>query len=155
MGSQSQDSNLLLTRPWGSYTLIGWCVWCDVDTVEAIQEEVCHSSLFKASCPDGHVMFVQSARYGRFRTSRCITEGLGYLGCETNVLHVIDSLCSGRPSCEVKVEDATFYGVIPCHNDVKSHLSITYSCLKGIVFRGYCLTVLRLLAVSIWEVYRP
>lgn len=104
---------------------------CDVDTLESNQVEVCHSSVFRATCPDGHVLYVQSARYGRPRASRCVTEGLGYLDCEANVLHVLDSLCSGRPSCEVKVEDATFYGVTPCHQDLKAHLSVIYTCLPG------------------------
>ena len=43
-------------------------------------QEYCQWETFKASCPDHHVVVMQSAIYGRMKYGRCIRRDYGYVG---------------------------------------------------------------------------
>ena len=46
---------------------------------------------------------VTNATYGRMRIGRCVDANLGHLGCQGDVLGVVDRHCSGRQRCELRV----------------------------------------------------
>ena len=65
------------------------------------------------------------------RINRCVKKDFGYVGCGRDVMNEIDSQCSGRRACRVRVLDESFPKTQPCHEDLKSYLQVTYKCIKG------------------------
>ena len=53
------------------------------------------------------------------------------MGCEANVMAHMDSRCSGRRSCEIRIPDVTLDRVNPCPKDFKTYLHASYGCVKG------------------------
>lgn len=84
------------------------------------------------------------ARWGRMEANRClkihpnVLAALGrdplFLGCSRNVLPLLDSKCSGRPECEVHIPDPQLDEVKPCYQDLKSFLTASYSCVRGMIY---------------------
>jgi len=72
---------------------------------------------------------MQNAKYGRMRSGRCIS-GEGYIGCSTDVTSYMDTQCSGRRTCEVKVTSLADV-VQPCRRDFTSYLEASFKCVKG------------------------
>ena len=72
-----------------------------------------------------------SALYGRHGISRCVARDYGSLGCKSDVISAVDALCSGQQTCEFEVDDDNFVSYKPCPKDFKSHLRISYVCVKG------------------------
>jgi len=62
---------------------------------------------------------------------RCVTGDFGYLNCQRDVMLELQSACSGRQSCQLRVDDTAFRRVDPCHRDLKSHLVVTFTCNTG------------------------
>ena len=93
--------------------------------------DYCQSEHFQPSCGPDEVILVRSARYGRLRLGRCVSEDFGYLGCVNDVIAQMDARCSGRQACDVRVEDESFRLTKPCHKDLKSYLEVDYDCIKG------------------------
>lgn len=93
----------------------------------------CQSDYFRVKCDQDEVILMTHAKYGRMRISRCVKENFGYIGCLVDVLSIMDSHCSGRRSCSVRVLDDNFENYKPCHDDLKSYLEITYTCVKGLI----------------------
>ena len=58
----------------------------------------------------------------------------GYVACQADVMAHMDSRCSGRRSCEIRIPDKTLDGVNPCPQDFKTYLEASYGCVKGIPF---------------------
>ncbi len=88
---------------------------------------------FDASCADGKVIVVNSAKFGRMGLGRCVTKNYGFLGCSADVLNLVDSRCSGRQRCKFGVADPAV-GILntsPCPKDFSSYLQTTYTCQKG------------------------
>jgi len=76
-------------------------------------------------------VLVQRARYGRMNLSKCVRENFGYIGCSNDVIDIVDSHCSGRRTCSLRVLDENFMNMKPCHEDLKLYLSVQYSCVEG------------------------
>ena len=64
----------------------------------------------------------------------------GYVGCEANVMAHMDSRCSGRRSCEIRIPDVTLDRANPCPKDFKTYLHASYGCVKGIVLFSFLIT---------------
>jgi len=75
---------------------------------------------------------METARYGRMRLGRCIKYDLGFIGCSADVRGLADSICSGRRRCEIPLPNEAFDRVNPCLSELKSYLTASYRCLKGI-----------------------
>ena len=75
---------------------------------------------------------MDSAKYGRMRVGRCVKKNFGFVGCATDVLDYVDTMCSGRRSCKVRIFDDTFNRMKPCHEDLKSYLEATHHCVPGL-----------------------
>ncbi|ELU00788.1 hypothetical protein CAPTEDRAFT_220546 [Capitella teleta] len=83
--------------------------------------EVCQPETFIAKCDDQSVIVMETAFYGRMKEGRCLTDEFGNLGCKHDVIKEMDAFCSGKRSCEVKVDDSSFPSAI-CHKQLKSYL---------------------------------
>lgn len=94
-------------------------------------EDYCQRESFNASCPDGHVVIMTEALYGRMHVGRCVNDM--HIGCRANVREFMDRLCSGRQSCSVPVRKLMDYAQ-PCDEDYTSFLSTRYKCIKGTIY---------------------
>jgi len=77
------------------------------------------------------VVVMLAAEYGRMRIGRCVEDGLGFLGCSSNVLSLADRKCSGRQSCRISIPDKDFDSTRPCNKEVKVYLEASYVCKSG------------------------
>ena len=94
--------------------------------------EYCNLETFNASCPRiNDVIIIHRARYGRMKLGRCVTRNLGYVGCEADVLQILDARCSGKRRCEISIPDAHLHATRACPDDTTSYLEVSYSCLQG------------------------
>ena len=96
-----------------------------------ITGEFCSSESFDIACNLDEAILMQSALYGRMQPGRCISAEYDHsIGCYSDVLHYMDSQCSGRQKCKILI--ATLEAVAqPCQKDFKSYLQATYRCVKG------------------------
>ena len=93
--------------------------------------EYCPWETFKASCKSDEVIIMETARYGRMHLGRCVKNDLGYVGCFTDVLDLLDSRCSGKNQCEFQTPDRELSKLQPCLEDLTSYLEASYRCVKG------------------------
>lgn len=93
-------------------------------------KEYCQWEVFNATCPDDHVILLETAHYGRMRLGRCLTTDV-YIGCGSDVLRQLDSRCSGRQSCEIAVPDASLHQQLPCPKDMTAYLEVGFTCVRG------------------------
>ena len=77
---------------------------------------------------------MQTAVYGRMRKGRCVQYDI-QLGCSADVRGVLDSKCSGRRQCNVKIND-DFMELSSCPRELRGYLEATYSCRKCECKRG-------------------
>ena len=87
---------------------------------------------FNPICGHDEVVIMTRAQYGRMRLGRCVQMDLGYLGCHTDVLSLMDSRCSGRQSCQINLPNPIFTDINPCLEELKNYLEASYNCIKGI-----------------------
>jgi len=71
----------------------------------------------------------QQARYGRIRLGRCVEIDLGYIGCQRDVLDVVDRRCSGLRVCEMRIPDAELENTRACLKELKTYLHVSYRCV--------------------------
>ena len=74
---------------------------------------------------------MKSALYGQMKLGRCITDDLGYLGCQSDVLAHFDQECSGKKRCEVFVTETHINAQGGCRNGLLRYLETEYVCVKG------------------------
>ena len=56
----------------------------------------------------------------------------GYIGCGSNVLHVMDGACSGRKECQYDVvPNADLEELTSCSQAMKMYLDSSYECVRG------------------------
>ena len=67
--------------------------------------DFCHNEVFKVRCPEGQLLMITGADYGRMRMGTCVKKSWGILGCSVSVLDQAHRRCSGRDSCEIKVRE--------------------------------------------------
>lgn len=92
--------------------------------------EYCQSEHFEASCPEGSIILMRTAEYGRMNYGRCITSNYGN-DCSVNVIFYFDQKCSGRQSCKVYVGDPVLHKMQPCSKDLNTYLEASYECIPG------------------------
>ena len=93
--------------------------------------EYCVDDSFNPQCPNGEIILMRSALYGRMRLSKCLPVDLGHMGCQSNVLSQFDQECSGKESCEVLVTDKHINAQSGCVIGLQSYLETEYNCVKG------------------------
>src|SRR6218665_124510 len=95
--------------------------------------EYCQQEFFNVTCPGPNdVIIMESARFGRMRTGRCITGSYGNLGCSKDAILYFERKCSGRSKCKVFVGDPNLMKLNPCQErELTSYLEAKYSCVPG------------------------
>jgi len=91
----------------------------------------CETEAFNASCELGSAILMTHARYGRMRLSRCVRHDYGHVGCASDVIDLVDTRCSARRRCSIRVPDALLATTKPCPDDLKPYLEARYVCVKG------------------------
>ena len=54
---------------------------------------------------------------------------LGYVGCQRDVLGIVDRRCSGLRVCEIRIPDAELEGTRACIKELKTYLHVAYRCV--------------------------
>jgi len=85
--------------------------------------------VFRAECADGEVVVVDEARYGRMSLGRCVELDLGYIGCQRDVVDIVDRRCSGLRVCEMRIPDAELESTRACLKELKTYLQVSYHCV--------------------------
>lgn len=94
--------------------------------------EYCSLETFQPSCAANEVVIMTHAKYGRMKIGRCLERDYGYLGCEANVLHILDGLCSGKEHCRIATSSANMHNVLDClPQDLRPYLEVDYKCQQG------------------------
>ena len=101
--------------------------------------EFCNSEVFQPSCLKNEVIFIEKAIYGRKEFGRCLrSEGVatskymndeGFVGCYSDVRHIIETQCAGQPRCEVYVSKID--GDTKCLDFLKEYLDVEFTCFNG------------------------
>ena len=85
---------------------------------------------FEASCPEGHVILMEVAKYGRMKLGKCLTRDY-YVGCAADVTAHLHGRCSGRRECTMLIPDPVLFQAQPCPDDLVAYLEASYSCVPG------------------------
>ena len=102
-------------------------------------KEFCIHETFETHCKQNEVVFIEKAMYGRQRYGKCLSiedepnelirQSKGFIGCFSDVKHIIETRCAGRQNCElsvVKIQVET-----NCSKSLLKYLDVNYLCLKG------------------------
>ena len=55
-----------------------------------------------------------------------------YFGCSVDVLEFLDSKCSGKPGCNVRVNEQELLLLnSSCYTDLMKYLESSYACVSG------------------------
>ena len=72
-----------------------------------------------------------SASYGRMEITHCI-EVDEFIGCENDVLFLLDQWCSGRQTCQMQIAVRELKAAnSACLRYLQMYLEFDYVCLKG------------------------
>jgi len=97
---------------------------------EAVSGEYCHFETFRPRCRwRNEVIVMKTARYGRMRLGRCVSESTK-LGCSADVLQIVGGKCSGKRECEIRLPDSDLDALKPC-GEMWTYLEASYACMKG------------------------
>ena len=91
--------------------------------------DYCDTEVFRGECSDGEVVMTERALYGRMRQGRCVEIDLGYIGCQRDVLEIVDRRCSGLRVCEMRIPDAELESTRACLKELKTYLQVSYRCV--------------------------
>ena len=101
--------------------------------LDAVVREVCANKFepLDIACREGEVIVMNSALFGRMRLGSCFTTEPGDMGCQTDVLHLIDQWCSGRRQCYKQVPNREIMAINKCSTDHAFYLEVDYMCTAG------------------------
>ena len=106
------------------------CTWW---SVPCLSTEYCEGETLSILCGQSETIRINTALYGRMQLGRCVKVDLGYLGCQTDVLSIMDRLCSGRTSCQIDTVNRGIFNVnVPC-SELQVYLHVEYACVPGIL----------------------
>ena len=85
----------------------------------------------KIQCPEHHVITPTSAKFGRMEVTRCI-DVKEFIGCQNDVLFLVDKWCSGRRECEIFIPNAELKQAnVECLRYLQMYINVDYYCLQG------------------------
>ncbi|ESO06911.1 hypothetical protein HELRODRAFT_170946 [Helobdella robusta] len=97
--------------------------------------DYCPYDYFTATCPEDSLIIMTEANYGRMRQGLCINEHS--IGCTADIINYMDSICSGKPKCQVGVSDHSMHRLQTCAKDMLSYLQASYICVYGYLASYY------------------
>ena len=117
---------------------------CDFTDVEHAKE-YCAYENFHPSCSKNEVIVMSSAIYGRMKAGRCLEMDMAakqdprWFGCSVDVLKFMDGKCSGKPECNVRVNDQELLRQeSSCYKDLMKYLESVHACVPGkYLFHSY------------------
>lgn len=84
------------------------------------------------ACGPGEVIVLNKALYGRMKKGRCISLAInGTMECSENILDIVDTLCSGKQTCSIEVDERSLARNTGCHKELKKYLEAGYVCVQG------------------------
>ena len=92
---------------------------------------MCISEQLDIKCQSGEVIFLDTAQYGRMDTGKCLAPKSQNMGCENDVLHLVDHLCSGLLSCKFSPYQELQKTKMSWCGDLISYFRVGYSCTQG------------------------
>lgn len=98
-----------------------------------LKKNYCSNDTFHASCKQAdQFILIRHALYGRMRVSECATEKYQKTGCSTNVIDLLDGICSGKKTCSIYSSDKRLIAMKPkaCDKELTAYLEIQYDCVK-------------------------
>nr|UCK81577.1 Gal-binding and CUB domains containing receptor 2 [Arenicola marina] len=95
-------------------------------------EDVCVREQFTPVCAANEVIVMKSAAFGRMEIGRCIKTDFGHIACQSDALQLMDSICSGLPSCSFlnDMNDERLLKLNQCPMELISYLELEYECVK-------------------------
>ena len=82
-------------------------------------------------CPENHVIIPRSGLFGRMGITRCIEED-EFIGCQNDVLFLIDRWCSGRRQCDIAIPNPELKAAnTQCRRYLQKYINVDYHCLQG------------------------
>ncbi|ELU05619.1 hypothetical protein CAPTEDRAFT_217463 [Capitella teleta] len=100
--------------------------------------EFCDYEDFTARCGSGETLLVLEASYGHMEIGKCITEDIGYLGCQSDVTVLLRTICNGEQFCELATTDRRLRETSPCRPGIVVYVKASYACLKAIPSHELC-----------------
>ena len=114
-------------------------------------KEYCETEVFQPRCGNNEVIVMTRAHYGRMKVGGCVKKNLGYLGCTSDVLTLMDQRCSGRTSCQIRIPDTALDDSKPCLEELKTYLEAQYMCVRGMFRHIWKLSILVFGVRYIWR----
>ena len=112
---------------------------------------MCSAEHFKGRCHKQSVIVMKTAVYGRMHLGTCMEVDVGYLGCQNDVLYLVDRWCSGRSQCDVYVpNDELKHANSEC--DVRGlslFLEVEFDCIPSKCQRSSLYVKFRLKLITI------
>ena len=107
----------------------------DASVSESVRD-YCMFETFHPQCYGHEVIAINYAVYGRRRVGRCIQQAdaedlVDHLGCYADVRMLLDSRCSGKTECDVRIPDPELQDATPCSKMLMMYLEASYSCVTG------------------------
>nr|UCK81579.1 Gal-binding and CUB domains containing receptor 12 [Arenicola marina] len=119
-----------LRRPSTSIFFMVICILLAHVPTESKYHDVCiqEAEAVNLRCGPGQIIQVNSAKYGRMRTGRCIQRDID-IGCDTDILFLLDRWCSGKKDCHVVVPNKELVDANQCPNDMLMYLEYDADCV--------------------------
>jgi len=95
---------------------------------------------FEPRCWKNEVIVIEKALYGRHKIGKCISEkeaaafsqeSYDFFGCYADVRDILNSKCSGRKQCEIRVPEPDLERTRTCLSGLQMFLEVSYKCLEG------------------------
>ena len=102
--------------------------------------EYCQFETFRPRCWKNEVILIESAKYGRMKTGKCLkaqadvlalSHDLQYLGCSMDVLENLDWKCTGKTQCDISITDVELGLVNSCYEGLRMYLEASFKCIQG------------------------
>ena len=117
-----------------SYSLLNEAHWLFMFNLSVfIVTEYCGNEIFSPTCGHDEVIVMRHALYGRMKLGKCIKRDLGFIGCQTDILSILDTKCSNKHSRTVDAHaDFNFDERIhnPC-SELTRYFEADYVCRKS------------------------
>ena len=120
----------------------------------------CISERFNPRCNKKEIINVQKAFFGRKDVNRCLVDeeltktnekDPKFIGCYSDVRHVLQPQCAGNQSCDVWV--ASVSTPTSCYNYLKQHLNVHYNCIPGkLPFYHFHISIMNKILFFIYEI---
>ena len=92
---------------------------------------ICEGEKRAISCPNGKIIDVLNATYGRLNWKTCISTDIKSTNCRSNnSLKRVEDMCNDKTICELPVNNVLFGGD-PCQGTHK-YLEVKYRCREYI-----------------------